>query len=107
MTPAHAITVWLTDDQIMVAYLDGQLIPIPADPQRLITILRAQEARARPVKKLLVYPTTYPLSPRPVEDNKAAKRAEKLEAEKRARMKRIEKRDRAAADNELLNMLGL
>jgi len=105
IAPAHAITIWIADDQIMIAYPDGQLIPIPTDPQRLITILRAQEARARPVKKLLVYPTTYPLSPRPAE--KAEKRAAKLEAEKRARMKRIEKRDRAAADNELLNMLGL
>lgn len=119
--PAHAITLWITDDdQIIVEYPDGQQIPVPsAEPSRLLTILRTQRERARPVDKLLLFRREFQAAfthedivakgkeVRKRHEDELTKTALRKEREKKARLKRIAARDKLKQANELLALVGL
>lgn len=121
MIPTHAIQLWLTpDDQIMVAYPDGQQIPIPAaETGRVLTILRSQANKARPVDKLLTFRREFQAAfnhpdivakgakIRKAHEDALMKTALRKEKEKEQRIKRIKKREKLAQANELLALVGL
>lgn len=120
MIPPHAITLWLTAETITIRYPDGQQIPIPAaEPGRIITILRSQENKARPVDKLLLYRREFQAAfkhedvvkkgaeVRKKHEDALTRTALRKEKEKAQRMKRIEQMDKVKAAEELLALVGL
>lgn len=120
MIPKHAITLWLTDETITVCYPDGQQIPIPAtEPSRIVSILRSQAARARPVDKLLLMRREFQAAfqhadivkkgaeVRKKHEDALTKTALRKEKEKAQRIKRMEKREKVKQAEELLAIVGL
>ena len=113
--PPHALTLWLSQDTIIVQYPDGQQIPIPShEPARILSVLRSQQdrhnTRPNPDKWLVAKNFHRAFTDSDAKEHGAKLRAreeERKEREKKARMKRIEKRDRLKAANELLELVGL
>lgn len=116
----YAIRLWLVAETITVEYPDGQQIPLPiAELSRLATILRTQEARARPVDKMLLFRRefqaafTHPdivakgAEIRKKHDDALTKTALRKEKEKELRLKRIKKREEREEAEKLLALVGL
>lgn len=110
--PQHALSLWITeDDTIIVQYPDNQQIAIPGlEVSRLLSILRSQ--RPRPRERLLTFNWAQAWGPdykeakaRGVEQR--AKLAEREEREKRARLKRVAKRDAVKEADKILAIVGL
>lgn len=108
------------DDTILITYPDGQQIPIPlAEISRLAVILRSQRDRARPVDRLLLMRrefqaaftpqdiTTKGKEVRKKHEDELSRTALRKEREKRARLKRVEKRDKVKEAEKLLALVGL
>lgn len=121
MPPKHAITLWLTaDDQVMIAYPDGQQIPIPAlEPARIVAILRHQAATAERVDKLLMFRREFQAAfnhedvvkkgaqVRQKHEDQLTKTALRKERERKQRLARAEKREKVKRAEELLAICGL
>ena len=112
------------DDQIIVTYPDGQQIPIPLfEIGRLKQALIHDRDRAKPIDKLLTFRKTFQAAfthedvlkkgaevrrkHEKQKEDELQKTALRKEREKKQRMKRVEQRDRLAAANELLSIIGL
>ena len=109
------------EDQILITYPDGQVIPIPLQElQRLRQILIHDRDRQRPIDKLLTFRREFQAAfthddivkkgaeMRTKHEKDELKRtANRKEKEKAARLRRVAKRDRLQAANELLAIVGL
>lgn len=114
--PQHALCIWLTLDEqsFVIDFPDGQQITIPSTEHgRLLNMIRTQVPR--PVKRLLTWQQNFASAFEKVsyEEAKArgqeirAKEEARLEREKKARMKRVEKRDAQKEADAILELVGM
>lgn len=119
--PEHAVGLWIEGDNFMIRFPDRQLVHIPlAEAGRLITVLRARaEFAARKLRMSVATeaaPVQYDLEVirrhlathrMETDEQRADRAAAKKERDRKALLRRVNKREKMKEVNELLTLVGL
>lgn len=119
--PSHAVGLWIEGDHFLVRFPDRQLVSIPVcEAGRLINVLRARSEYAARAKRMSIgtdaAPVQYDLDqirkhlarhPLDTDEQRANRAAERAERDRKALLRRANKRQKIKEADELLTLVGL